>query len=115
MPSVSRATRPGAPRLARETWVYVVGGFILLFGTISARARGNYEIQVYGADTQEPKSLMVELHSNFTPEGQKYVPHDIDMVLSYREDRDGQILEEGITAAGAMASFTAASLFSIGQ
>jgi len=44
----------------------------------------------------------------YAPEGQKYVPHDIDMVLSYREDRDGQILEEGITEAGAMASFTAA-------
>jgi pyruvate dehydrogenase E1 component len=44
----------------------------------------------------------------YAPEGQKYVPHDVDMLLSYREDRDGQILEEGITEAGAMASFTAA-------
>jgi hypothetical protein len=38
-----------------------------------ARAQGNYEIQVYGADTVAPKNLMVELHSNYTPEGQKYV------------------------------------------
>ncbi len=38
-----------------------------------AQAQGNYEIQVYGADTQEPKSLMVELHSNYTVDGQKYV------------------------------------------
>src|SRR3984957_18903749 len=44
----------------------------------------------------------------YAPEGQKYVPHDADMILSYREDKDGQILEEGITEAGAMASFTAA-------
>jgi hypothetical protein len=36
-----------------------------------ARAQGNYEIQVYGAETVAPESLMVELHSNFTPEGQK--------------------------------------------
>ena len=36
-----------------------------------ARAQGNYEIQVYGSDTVAPKTLMVELHSNFTPEGQK--------------------------------------------
>ena len=43
--------------------------FLLLPTT--ARAQGNYEIQVYGADTVEPKNLMVELHSNFTPEGQK--------------------------------------------
>ncbi|WP_263418516.1 pyruvate dehydrogenase (acetyl-transferring), homodimeric type [Terriglobus albidus] len=41
-------------------------------------------------------------------EGQKYTPHDADMLLSYREEKDGQILEEGITEAGSMASFTAA-------
>jgi pyruvate dehydrogenase E1 component len=44
----------------------------------------------------------------YAPEGQKYVPHDADMILSYREAKDGQILEEGITEAGSMASFTAA-------
>ena len=44
----------------------------------------------------------------YASEGQKYKPHDVDMVLSYREEKDGQILEEGITEAGAMASFTAA-------
>ncbi len=44
----------------------------------------------------------------YAPEGQKYVPHDADMLLSYREEREGQILEEGITEAGSMASFTAA-------
>jgi pyruvate dehydrogenase E1 component len=44
----------------------------------------------------------------YAPEGQKYVPHDSDMLLSYRENKDGQILEEGITEAGSMASFTAA-------
>jgi pyruvate dehydrogenase E1 component len=40
--------------------------------------------------------------------GQKYKPHDVDMLLYYREETDGQILEEGITEAGSMASFTAA-------
>jgi pyruvate dehydrogenase E1 component len=44
----------------------------------------------------------------YAPEGQKYSPHDADMLLYYREDKDGQILEEGITEAGSMASFTAA-------
>ena len=44
----------------------------------------------------------------YAPEGQKYKPHDVDMLLFYREEKDGQILEEGITEAGAMASFTAA-------
>jgi pyruvate dehydrogenase E1 component len=44
----------------------------------------------------------------YAPEGQKYNPHDADMLLFYREEKDGQILEEGITEAGSMASFTAA-------
>jgi pyruvate dehydrogenase E1 component len=44
----------------------------------------------------------------YAPEGQRYTPHDADMLLSYKEAQDGQILEEGITEAGSMASFTAA-------
>jgi pyruvate dehydrogenase E1 component len=40
--------------------------------------------------------------------GQRYEPVDSDLVLSYREARDGQVLEEGITEAGSMASFQAA-------
>ena len=46
---------------------------VALVCAIPAYAQGNYEIQVYGADTVAPKNLMVELHSNFTPEGQKDV------------------------------------------
>jgi pyruvate dehydrogenase E1 component len=41
--------------------------------------------------------------------GQKYAPEDIGSVLSYREALDGQILEEGISEAGAIASWTAAA------
>ena len=40
--------------------------------------------------------------------GQKYEPLDHAMLLSYKEARDGQILEEGINEAGSMASFIAA-------
>src|SRR5262249_5581080 len=40
--------------------------------------------------------------------GQQYEPEDSDVVLYYREAKDGQLLEEGITEAGSMASFTAA-------
>ena len=40
--------------------------------------------------------------------GQLYKPHDADMLLFYKESKDGQIFEEGITEAGAMAEFTAA-------
>jgi pyruvate dehydrogenase E1 component len=44
----------------------------------------------------------------YASQGQLYNPHDQDMLLYYREDKAGQILEEGITEAGSMASMTAA-------
>ena len=34
-----------------------------------AQAQDNYEIQVYPSETMAPKTLLVELHSNFTVEG----------------------------------------------
>jgi pyruvate dehydrogenase E1 component len=40
--------------------------------------------------------------------GQRYEPVDSDLVLSYREAKDGQVLEEGINEAGSMASLQAA-------
>jgi len=40
--------------------------------------------------------------------GQLYDPVDSDQVAYYREEKDGQILQEGINEAGAMASFVAA-------
>ena len=45
----------------------------------------------------------------YNPLGQRYEPVDGGMKLAYRESTDGQILEEGITEAGSMASFAAAS------
>ena len=41
--------------------------------------------------------------------GQRYEPEDIGSMLYYREIKEGQILEEGITEAGALASWTAAA------
>jgi hypothetical protein len=45
--------------------------FVVLLSGTRLFAQGNYEIQVYGADTVAPRSTMLELHSNFTPEGQR--------------------------------------------
>ena len=39
----------------------------------------------------------------YAPEGQRYTPVDSDLILRYAEDRKGQVLQEGITEAGAMA------------
>ncbi len=44
----------------------------------------------------------------YSPVGQLYEPVDAKMVLHYREARDGQLLEEGITEAGSISSFAAA-------
>lgn len=41
--------------------------------------------------------------------GQRYEPEDIGSILSYREALDGQILEEGISEAGAISSWAAAA------
>jgi pyruvate dehydrogenase E1 component len=45
----------------------------------------------------------------YAPEGQQYVPVDADLPLHYAESTSGQLLQEGITEAGALASFTALS------
>ncbi|MBI4509177.1 MAG: pyruvate dehydrogenase (acetyl-transferring), homodimeric type, partial [Deltaproteobacteria bacterium] len=44
----------------------------------------------------------------YNPAGQRYEPVDKATLLFYREQENGQLLEEGITEAGAMASFIAA-------
>ncbi len=41
--------------------------------------------------------------------GQRYTPHDAGQILYYKEDRKGQILEEGINEAGAMSAWIAAA------
>ena len=45
----------------------------------------------------------------YNPEGQQYTPVDKDQVMYYKEDKAGQILQEGINEAGGMASWIAAA------
>jgi len=45
----------------------------------------------------------------YASHGQRYEPVDASLLLSYTEKKDGQLLEEGITEAGALASFIAAA------
>jgi len=61
------------------------------------------EARTFGMD-----SLFSEI-GIYASQGQKYDPVDSDLLLSYTEKKDGQLLEEGITESGAMASFTAAA------
>ncbi len=45
----------------------------------------------------------------YNPAGQQYTPVDKDQVMYYKEDKGGQILQEGINEAGGMASWIAAA------
>jgi hypothetical protein len=76
--------------------VMFAASLVAVVCAIPARAQGNYEIQVYGADTVAPKNLMMELHSNFTPEGQKNV---IDGVYpTNHQEHETLELTEGLTS-----------------
>ncbi|AKK11550.1 pyruvate dehydrogenase (acetyl-transferring), homodimeric type [Corynebacterium uterequi] len=61
------------------------------------------EARTFGMDSWFP-TLKI-----YNPSGQSYVPVDHDLMLSYREASDGQILHEGINEDGATSSFTAAA------
>lgn len=61
------------------------------------------EARTFGIDGLFPQVKI------YAPGGQRYEPVDAGLLLSYREATDGQILEEGITEAGSMASFLAAA------
>ena len=60
------------------------------------------EARTFGMDSLFP-TLKI-----YSPAGQQYEPVDRELLLSYEEARDGQILHEGITEAGSMASVIAA-------
>ena len=45
----------------------------------------------------------------YAHEGQKYIPQDSDQVAYYREDKTGQVLQEGINELGAMSSWVSAA------
>jgi hypothetical protein len=61
----------------------------------TALAQGNYEIQVYGADTVAPGSTMVELHSNFTANGQRYVIGGV--FPTFHQEHETIEITQGIT------------------
>ena len=77
-------------------WLCILATLSALLSTRPLCAQGNYEIQVYGAATVEPKSTMVELHSNFTPVGQK---NQIDGVYpTNRQLHETLEITQGVTS-----------------
>jgi pyruvate dehydrogenase E1 component len=61
------------------------------------------EARTFGMDSLFPTAKI------YAPNGQTYEPADRHLMLSYKEAKKGQILHEGISEAGAMASMAAAS------
>ncbi|WP_030909631.1 pyruvate dehydrogenase (acetyl-transferring), homodimeric type [Streptomyces sp. NRRL F-5126] len=61
------------------------------------------EARTFGMESLFPSAGL------YSPKGQTYDPVDRDQLLYYREAKNGQILNEGITEAGSLADFTAAA------
>ncbi len=82
-------------RKHEATYGLVAALCLLCFGLGNARAQGNYEIQVYGAETVAPRTMMVEVHSSFTPKGQR---NTIDGVYPTNHQQHETLeLTQGIT------------------
>jgi hypothetical protein len=94
MHSYSRQQIPILPTLYLLKLLFFAA-IISLSCTAPALAQGNYEIQVYGADTVEPRSTMFELHSNYTISGQK---NQIDGVYpTYHQLHETVEITQGLT------------------
>ncbi|MDE3063395.1 MAG: hypothetical protein KGJ51_10090 [Acidobacteriota bacterium] len=73
----------------------ILAVFLLLgVATGVACAQGNYEIQVYASETEPPKSLMTELHSNFTADGHRFY---FNGAATNHAEHETLELTEGIT------------------
>ena len=60
-----------------STYFFLAVSLMVVLGVRHAAAQDNYEIQVYGSDLVPPKTTMVEIHSNFTIDGQKTVVNGV--------------------------------------
>ena len=96
----------GSKGRAVSTTMAFVG---ILKQLITDKAIGKYIVPIIPdeARTFGMESLF-RSYGIYASRGQIYKPVDSEMLLYYKEAKDGQILEEGITEAGSMASFTAA-------
>ncbi len=72
-----------------------VSFLFLMAGLALAHAQGNYEIQVYGSETQAPRTTMLELHSNFTAVGQKQFIDGVDP--TYHAQHETIEITQGLT------------------
>jgi hypothetical protein len=68
--------------------------FLIALWPFNARAQDNYEIQVYASETMAPKTLLVELHSNYTAQGTSTT--QFGMLPTQGQEHETVELTEGI-------------------
>jgi hypothetical protein len=83
----------GAVGIVMRVLFYSFMCLALLYPT-SARSQDNYEIQVYPSETMAPKTLLVELHSNFTVDGSATT--QFGMLPTRHQEHETIELTEGI-------------------
>jgi hypothetical protein len=81
----------GAPFL--KSFIFAILFCALGYGV--ARAQGNYEIQVYAAETVHPRTTMVELHSNFTADGARHPANGT--APTYHAEHETVEITQGVT------------------
>ena len=82
----------------------------ILSGLLRDRNFGKHLVPIV-ADEARTFGMQTLFHQIgiYSPHGQNYEPEDAGSLVSYKEARDGQLLEEGISEAGAISSWTAAA------
>ena len=82
----------------------------ILGGLLRDRQFGKHLVPIV-ADEARTFGMQTLFHQIgiYSPHGQTYEPEDAGSLVSYKEARDGQLLEEGISEAGAISSWTAAA------
>ncbi|MGA2511716.1 MAG: hypothetical protein ABSG27_15970, partial [Candidatus Acidiferrales bacterium] len=83
----------GAASLMLRVLFFSLMGLVLMCPACT-RAQDNYEIQVYASETMPPKTLLVELHSNFTVEGSTTT--QFGMLPTEHQEHETVELTEGI-------------------
>ncbi|MDG2090822.1 MAG: pyruvate dehydrogenase (acetyl-transferring), homodimeric type [Gammaproteobacteria bacterium] len=103
--SLFKAAIEGSDREQSTTMAFVR----MLSAMLKDKELGQYIVPIVPdeARTFGMESLFSQ-YGIYSSEGQKYKPVDATTLLSYKEAKDGQLLQEGICEAGAMASFMAA-------
>jgi len=84
--------------LLKMTKFSVLASWLIIIAFMCARhasAQDNYEIQVYSSDTVPAKTTMVEIHSNFTVDGEKKVVNGV--LPSNHAEHETLELTQGIT------------------